>query len=369
MPKVIKRCVIGLLLIIILISILFLDYRLETSRIFGNYSSGWGITLLVLFFANFTAYEIVKIIRKTSIHLNLTAILLGVNAMIIGSVVVSQNMNKTFDPIWCTNNHFPGCVQSDRETPLEFNYKILNKEKLIEFKDVQSITHEEYIKYMNNAKKRTMRDAVIIPIPKYLMLILGFGLIFTFFCWITALWRNLKTDDQHNQRILSIVMSMLVFGLVGFSYSCAIFIRIIPFYGLYLIIFTLTVARLGDSGAYFIGRAFGRNKLIPAISPKKTIEGSIGGFATSVILGAFLAYFFDLGLICDANPWISGAIFGLIIGFAAQLSDLFSSLLKRWAKVKDSSNLIPEFGGILDLSDNFLMALPTMYVILLIIWV
>ena len=369
MPKVLKRCIIGIVLIIVVLAVIFLDYWLEDSRIFGNFSSGWGIVLLVLFFANFTAYEIVKLIKKMNIRINLTAILLGVNAMIIGSVVVSQHMNKTFDPIWCTNNYFPGCVQSDREKPFEFYYEVHNDERFIEFEDVQSITHEEFDKYMNCAKKRTMRDAVIIPIPKYLMLILGFGLIFTFFCWISALWRNLKTDDQYNQRILSIVMSMLVFGLVGFSYACAIFIRNIPFYGLYLIIFTLTVARLGDSGAYFIGRAFGRNKLIEQISPKKTIEGSIGGFATSAIIGALLAYLFNFDVIFQSNSIIFGAIFGLIIGFAAQLSDLFSSLLKRWAKVKDSSMLIPEFGGILDLSDNFLMALPTMYIILLIIWV
>ena len=355
------------MLIIVVLAVIFLDYWLEDSRILGNFSSGWGITLLVLFFANFTAYEIVRLIKKMKIHVNLTAILLAVNAMIIGSVVVSQHMNKTFNPIQRTNSYFLTCVQSDRERPLEFNFEVLDKEKLIEFEDVQSITHEEYDKYMNNAKKRTIHDAINIPIPKYLMLILGFGLIFTFFCWITALWRNLKTDDQHNQRILSIVMSKLVFGLVGFSYACAIFIRIIPFYGLYLIIFTLTVARLGDSGAYFIGRALGRNKLIVQISPKKTIEGSIGGFAASALIGALLAYLFDFDVIFQSNSIISGAILGLIIGFAAQLSDLFSSLLKRWAKVKDSSKLILEFGGILDLSDNFLMALPTMYLIILII--
>ncbi len=356
-------------LIIAVLAVLFIDYWVETAHIFGIFSSGWGITFLVLFFANFTAYEIVKIIKKTNIKISLIAILIGVNAMILGAVVVSQYMCEKIQPIQLTNSNFLNSVYADGKSSQTIIKTDEINSKLVDFEDVQSMTSEEFYNHMNNAKKQTIHDAISIPIPKYFLLILGFGLIFTYFCWITAFWRNITTDDQHNQRILSIVMSMLVFMLVGFSYACAIFIRIIPFYGLSLIIFTLTVARLGDSGAYFIGRTFGKNKLITQISPKKTIEGSIGGFATSAIIGALLAYLFDLDMIFQSNSIISGAIFGLIIGFAAQISDLFSSLLKRWAKVKDSSSLIPEFGGILDLSDNFLMALPTMYVIILIIWV
>ena len=113
-----------------------------------------------------------------------------------------------------------------------------------------------------------------------------------------------------------------------------------------------------DTGAYFVGRLFGRNKLMPSVSPAKTVEGALGGVALSVVIcwlfvRMLLAPQGQLGL----SP--TGIVaFGIAIAVAAQLGDLFESLLKREAGVKDSSGLLPGHGGFLDRIDSMLFVLP-----------
>lgn len=110
-----------------------------------------------------------------------------------------------------------------------------------------------------------------------------------------------------------------------------------------------------DTGAYLIGRQFGRHPLAPQVSPKKTIEGSVGGllFSIAVAIGAWQ-------LIGGAS-WVTYVVLGVIIGISAQVGDLFESALKRSAGVKDSGKLIPGHGGILDRFDSLIFALPLVY--------
>lgn len=113
-----------------------------------------------------------------------------------------------------------------------------------------------------------------------------------------------------------------------------------------------------DVGAYFVGRLLGRTKLMPSVSPAKTVEGALGGVLLSVaICWVYVRYLLvpqgqlglaPLGIVC----------FGVAIAVAAQLGDLFESLLKREAKVKDSSHLLPGHGGFLDRVDSLLFVLP-----------
>ncbi|SDG07252.1 phosphatidate cytidylyltransferase [Desulfosporosinus hippei] len=110
-----------------------------------------------------------------------------------------------------------------------------------------------------------------------------------------------------------------------------------------------------DTGAYLIGRQFGKHLLAPNVSPKKTIEGSIGGLAFSVIV-ALVSW-----NIIGGAPWHIYIVIGVIIGISAQIGDLFESALKRSAGVKDSGNLIPGHGGILDRFDSLIFALPLVY--------
>lgn len=110
---------------------------------------------------------------------------------------------------------------------------------------------------------------------------------------------------------------------------------------------------LGDTGAYFAGRALGRHKLYELVSPKKTIEGSIGGLAASVV-GAFLV---RAMLVPDLDPLFTVTV-ALVGGALAQAGDLVESLLKRTYGVKDSGKLLPGHGGMLDRVDGFLFVLP-----------
>jgi phosphatidate cytidylyltransferase len=117
----------------------------------------------------------------------------------------------------------------------------------------------------------------------------------------------------------------------------------------------LMVIVVSDSAQYYCGRAFGRRKLSPAISPKKTVEGAVGGvvFATAAMAagGAF---------VFTTPVWLL-AILGAAIALLGIVGDLFESLLKRSAGVKDSSKLIPGHGGVLDRIDSWLFAAPLYY--------
>jgi phosphatidate cytidylyltransferase len=109
---------------------------------------------------------------------------------------------------------------------------------------------------------------------------------------------------------------------------------------------------VGDSAAYLTGRAFGRRKLAPRLSPNKTIEGGLGGLIGSLVVGGLAFLVFGLG------AWWIGAFVGFVIGVAGQVGDLVESFLKRQAGVKDSGTLIPGHGGILDRIDALLFAFP-----------
>lgn len=112
------------------------------------------------------------------------------------------------------------------------------------------------------------------------------------------------------------------------------------------VVLTMMLAWFGDTGGYFAGRAFGKHKLYEKVSPKKTIEGSIGGLAGSVV-GAVLAHYWYL----QALPLLPGIVLGLIAGMLGQAGDLCESLIKRSAGVKDSGFIVPGHGGLLDRVD------------------
>lgn len=111
---------------------------------------------------------------------------------------------------------------------------------------------------------------------------------------------------------------------------------------------------VADSGAYFSGKAFGKHKLIPDVSPNKTIEGLVGGLALTVIVIAAVAYYRHL------MGWhlVGFVMLSMVTVLASVLGDLFESLLKRQANIKDSGNLLPGHGGVLDRIDSILAAAP-----------
>ena len=120
------------------------------------------------------------------------------------------------------------------------------------------------------------------------------------------------------------------------------------------VLMILLVVKSTDIGAYFGGRALGRRKLIPWLSPGKTWEGLACGVATAALVGMAFS-----GVV--HQPWWNAALFGACIGAIGQLGDLLESLMKRDAEVKDSGRLIPGFGGVLDVIDSPLLAAPFAY--------
>jgi phosphatidate cytidylyltransferase len=127
--------------------------------------------------------------------------------------------------------------------------------------------------------------------------------------------------------------------------------------GTLVLIGTIVVS---DSAQYYSGRAFGRRPLAPAISPKKTVEGAIGG----VIVGTVFMVV-ALALVFPATPIVVRVLLGMIVVFLGIFGDLFESRLKRLAEVKDSSALIPGHGGVLDRIDALLFAIPVFYFVVL----
>ena len=133
--------------------------------------------------------------------------------------------------------------------------------------------------------------------------------------------------------------------------------------GFWLLLQTVAVVKMMDTGAYFTGRAVGRTKLIPRISPGKTWEGLAGGFVAAVATAVAFQHFRVKELTEDAFTLIHAVVFGLLVGAAGQAGDLAESMLKRSVGAKDSGTLLPGFGGALDVMDSFLCAAPVAYVI------
>jgi phosphatidate cytidylyltransferase len=137
-----------------------------------------------------------------------------------------------------------------------------------------------------------------------------------------------------------------------------------------LLLLPLLLTWASDIGAYFIGRAFGKRKLMPSVSPGKTIAGAVGGLATTILVGWLYARFVLTPSTQLAFVRGGVLIFALLVSVAAQIGDLAESLLKREAGVKDSSHIIPGHGGVLDRFDSLLFVLPVAYVLFntLLVW-
>ncbi len=148
-----------------------------------------------------------------------------------------------------------------------------------------------------------------------------------------------------------------VFGLIYIPLflSFAILIRSAD-NGAAWIYLLLAAVFAGDTGAFYAGSYLGRNKLAPLVSPNKTIEGSAAGLISSICAGFLIRYFF----LPDIS-WQKCLIICILIGIAGQIGDLFESMLKRSAGVKDSGNILPGHGGVLDRIDALLFASPFAY--------
>jgi phosphatidate cytidylyltransferase len=122
----------------------------------------------------------------------------------------------------------------------------------------------------------------------------------------------------------------------------------------------LAITWLQDTSAYFVGRAFGRHKMAPVLSPKKSWEGAAGGFVASALTAVLATAILGLPI-----SYLSATMIGAIAGVAGPLGDLVESLIKRQVGIKDSGQLIPGHGGILDRIDSLLFTAPVIYYLIL----
>jgi phosphatidate cytidylyltransferase len=137
-----------------------------------------------------------------------------------------------------------------------------------------------------------------------------------------------------------------------------------------LLLFPVLLTWASDIGAFFVGRTMGKRKLLPSVSPGKTVAGAVGALVvTAIVSWLYVRYvltpFTQLGFVRGGV-----VLFGLVISIAAQIGDLAESLLKREAGVKDGSHLIPGHGGVLDRCDSLLFVLPVAFALLnvLLVW-
>jgi phosphatidate cytidylyltransferase len=132
--------------------------------------------------------------------------------------------------------------------------------------------------------------------------------------------------------------------------------------GRHWLMFSLIVNWIGDTGAYYVGRRFGKHKLAPQVSPGKSWEGAAASALTSVILGVIYLPLAITGI----SVWVA-AVISLLANAAGQIGDLAESALKRGAGVKDSGTLLPGHGGVLDRMDSSLFAMPVVYTLVMLL--
>lgn len=192
---------------------------------------------------------------------------------------------------------------------------------------------------------------LFIPLAGNDKLILsGIGLLFVGFS-LLFLFRVRSIDTAARE----VAFALLAFLYIPFMLMHLVQLRLTP-YGIQWLFVIMLIVMTNDSAAYYTGSAFGKHRLYPLVSPKKSIEGACGGLIGG-LCGALLAKF-------TFFPHLSfgdAAITALVIGVVGQAGDLFESLLKRSFGVKDSGTIIPGHGGVLDRLDSILFAAPITY--------
>ena len=179
---------------------------------------------------------------------------------------------------------------------------------------------------------------------------------------ILSLSSQLSNPLEMDKSLISV--SSTVFGVIYVSVLAGYLIGVrmlpdpvlIPRMSSKLLTIFFAIVMMTDTGAYYTGRAFGRHKLAPRVSPGKTVEGAVGGLATAIIIGPMCKLIFFPEI-----PIAHAMALGAAIGILGQIGDLAESLLKRGVGVKDSGNLLPGHGGMLDRVDSLLFCAPLLF--------
>ncbi|NLI58230.1 MAG: phosphatidate cytidylyltransferase [Clostridium sp.] len=186
----------------------------------------------------------------------------------------------------------------------------------------------------------------------------GFLRIFVFISIVFLFSFIIFQNKKHN--IIDISLSFFSIFYITFLFSFIILTRNLTG-GKYLVWFIFIGAWATDTFAYFSGRLFGKRKLIPSISPKKTVEGSIGGVVGCMLITVLYGLYLSKINIFDGLAIYQLAPLGLLCGIISQVGDLAASSVKRYVNVKDYGNIMPGHGGALDRFDSILFCAPVVY--------
>lgn len=173
--------------------------------------------------------------------------------------------------------------------------------------------------------------------------------------------------EEPGAATVRVALSVLVVAYLGLLGSFLVGLRLVGgnAWGMAALVSTVLIAKMTDTGAYFAGRLFGRHPMAPRLSPKKTIEGAIGGIALAVgASGLFFTVLLPRWFVDDPGEiaawrWV---VHGLALAVTSMLGDLAESLLKRDLGSKDASQRLPGMGGVLDVVDSLLLVAPVAYV-------
>ena len=182
------------------------------------------------------------------------------------------------------------------------------------------------------------------------LIISAIGLLFVLFSFV-FLFRIRSIETAAHE----VAFALLAFLYIPFLLMHLVLLRQTDF-GVQWLFVIMLIVMTNDSAAYYTGSAFGKNRLYPLVSPKKSIEGAVGGLVGS-LGGTMLAKF----TFFPQLSFLDAVVTALVIGMVGQAGDLFESLLKRSFGVKDSGSLIPGHGGVLDRLDSILFAAPITY--------
>lgn len=204
---------------------------------------------------------------------------------------------------------------------------------------------------------------------------LGWTAVALAFCLLAAFVGEMARYRAPGHSIVRAALAFFALSYLGCLFSFLLQLRVvgrpgaantIGEFGIVPLASLLLVVKLGDTGAYTVGRLIGRHKMTPTLSPGKTWEGAVGGLVCGC-LGAWLCQYVLLPNVVELDratpvaPAWGWLVFGWIVGIAGILGDLAESLLKRDMGRKDSSTWMPGFGGVLDILDSALFAAPVAY--------
>lgn len=167
--------------------------------------------------------------------------------------------------------------------------------------------------------------------------------------------------DHEKFRFNDFFLMLAVAIAIPYSFSTILSMNLYGSKGMFMIISTLCAAWLADSGAYFAGTFFGKTKLCPSISPKKTVEGVLGGVVCNGLILLIVGMFYDFVLDGASLNYLPLFLAGMICAVIGLIGDLTASIIKRQTGIKDYGNLMPGHGGVMDRFDSVLLVAPFMY--------